>query len=117
MNWWTILFEMLGLCFLGFLYYHFQKKRILRNFELDLDYVTEQVLLHVSEAREKQDYAALKSLENKMDQLKKDRVTFLQPDELEALLEDPSIDLKLKETLILHQNILLNIFKPNQKKS
>lgn len=117
MNWLVIILELLGLSLLGFLYYLYQKKKILKNFEMDVDYVTEEILFLVSQNREIEDHPLLEQLEIKMDKLKKDRVSFLLEDELKQLLEASELNKDLKEALKLNRSILLNRYEPSKKKS
>lgn len=111
MNWWALLFEMLGLSLLGFLYYIFQKKRILRDFELDLDYVIEEILILVSEQLEVSPSEAATILEKKLDQLKIDRKTFLTEEELTNLINHNQFSPALVDALSQHKNILINKYE------
>lgn len=110
-NWWALLFEMLGLATLGFLFYIYQKKKILRSFEQDIDFVTEEITLQINECLKESQEPALKLLETRMNTLKKDRVSFLSEEELNSFINNDKLNEELRGRLKEYQNTLLNRFE------
>lgn len=108
MNWWGLFFELLGLSLLGFAYYFYQRKKILRDFQVELDIVTEEVLILINQDLEQNQLPELQKLEKKVDQLKLDRTSFLTQEDIEQYLSHTGFSEDLKEGLLHYRSILTN---------